>query len=161
MKINTMRFGDIDVEERQIFTFGKGLPGFPKERQFAFLPHDDGSDNKPNFAYLQSLSTPELTFLLADPFAFFPDYEFTIDDETELRLGTSTQNMPMVWCISMILNKVEDISANLLAPILFNVENNMAMQMILENSKYSTRHRLFPEKTIGSKGSEEAADAST
>lgn len=161
MLINTVRFGEIEVAERQVFTFEKGLPGFPDEREFAFLPHDDKTDDKPSFAYLQSLQTPELTFLLADPFAFFPDYEFTIDDETELSIGTSASNLPMVWSIAMVLNKVEDMTVNLVAPVLFNVENRQAVQMILDNNKYTTRHRLFPEGTKAMGSGEEADNAGT
>ncbi len=161
MKINTVRFGEIEVLERQVFTFANGLPGFPDEREFAFLPHDDKTDDKPTFAYLQSLMTPELTFLLADPFAFFPDYEFIIDDETEQGLGTSASNLPMVWSIAMVLNNVEDMTVNLVAPVLFNVENRQAVQMILDNNKYNTRHRLFPENIKTLRGGEEAAHAGT
>ena len=148
MLINTVRFGELDVNERQVFTFGEGLPGFATETLFAFLPHDDGSDNKPNFAYLQSLKTPELTFLLADPFAFFPEYEFEIDDVTEADLNTSTQNLPMVWTIVTVLNKIEDMTLNLVAPLLFNVENRRAAQMILNNHRYGTRHRVFADDII-------------
>ena len=145
MLINTVRFGEIEVSEKQIFTFEFGLPGFVDEHEFAFLPHDDGIDDKPNFAYLQSLITPELTFLLADPFVFFSDYEFNVDDATEQLLGTSLENLPMVWSIGMVLNKVEDMTINLVAPVLFNVENQKAMQLILDGTKYKTRHRIFSE----------------
>ncbi|MDR3349186.1 MAG: flagellar assembly protein FliW [Acidaminococcales bacterium] len=145
MMVNTMRFGAIEVDERQIFEFSKGLPGFHAERRFAFLPHDAGENEKPNFAYLQSLSTPELTFLLADPFAFFPDYEFTVDDATEESLGSSAANLPMVWSIAMIPDKVENMTINLVAPVLFNLENHKATQLILDNNKYSTRHRIFSD----------------
>lgn len=145
MIVNTTRFGDIDVNEKQVFNFEHGLPGFSDEKKFAFLPHDDGSEDKPNFAYLQSLKTPELTFLLADPFAFFPDYEFAVDDATEKFLGTSMDNLPMVWSIGMILDKIENMTINLVAPVLFNVENQKAVQLILDGTKYKTRHRIFPE----------------
>ena len=144
MLVHTIRFGDIEVDERQIFDFENGLPGFPAERRFAFVPHGDGGD-KPSFAYLQSLRTPELTFLLADPFTFFPDYEFIVDDATEEVIGTSTENMPMVWCIAMVPDKVENMTVNLVAPVLFNLQSKKSMQLILDNNKYNTRHRLFPE----------------
>jgi flagellar assembly factor FliW len=162
-----MRFGDIEVDERQIFEFVKGLPGFHEERRFAFLPHDAGGDEKPNFAYLQSLSTPELTFLLADPFAFFPDYEFVVDDATEEKLGATAANLPMVWSIAMIPDKVENMTINLVAPVLFNVENHKATQLILDNNKYGTRHRIFSDdirermaqKPRGQESGEVAQDA--
>lgn len=154
MLISTMRFGDIEVKDTQIFNFDEGLPGFPDEKKFAFLPNDDGSEDKPNFAYLQSLTTPELTFLLADPFAFFHDYEFTIDESIEALLGTSANNLPMVWSIGMVLNKIEDMTINLVAPVLFNIENQKAMQLILDGTKYKTRQRIFPENIKDEMGKE-------
>ena len=158
MLVHSMRFGDIEVEERQIFTFDNGLPGFLTERRFAFLPHGDGND-KSNFAYLQSLETPELTFLLADPFTFFPDYEFVVDDATEETIGTSTENMPMVWSIAMVPDKVENMTINLVAPVLFNLQNKKALQIILDNNKYGTRHRLFPEDIRGQMAKKQSGEA--
>ena len=164
MLVHTTRFGDIEVDERQIFNFANGLPGFPYERRFAFLPHGDG-DDKPHFAYLQSLETPELTFLLTDPFNFFPDYEFNIDDATEEQIGVSADNVPMVWCIAMIPDKVENMTANLVAPILFNIQNKTSAQIILDNNKYTTRHRLFPadikEQMAKQQGGEAGGNAGT
>lgn len=151
MFTNTVRFGEIEVNEKQVFTFEHGLPGFPEEKKFAFLPHDDGTNEKPSFAYLQSMTSPELTFLMADPFAFFPDYEFSIDDTTEQMLGTSMDNLPMVWSIGMVLNKIEDMTINLVAPVLFNVESQKALQLILDGTQYKTRHRIFPENIAETK----------
>jgi flagellar assembly factor FliW len=37
------------------------------------------------------------------------------------------------------------MTANLLAPVVVNIENMQAKQVILEKSNYTTKHRLFPE----------------
>lgn len=143
MKINSIRFGEIEVFDEQLFSFPKGLPGFPYEQQFVFLPSENDGSDKPLFAYLQSTRTPELTFILVDPFAFFPEYEFVINDDTEDFLETSVNNIPMIWSVATVKDKIENMTINLLAPVLFNVKNKKAIQMILDTSRYTTRHKIF------------------
>jgi flagellar assembly factor FliW len=166
MMVKTLRFGDIEVDEKNVFEFAKGLPGFPQERRFVFLPHETKGAEKPVFAYLQSVSTPELTFLLADPFHFFSDYEFVIDDATETELGLVDGNYPMVWSIAIIPGKVDDMTVNLAAPLLFNLKNQKAEQVIMDNNKYSTKQKLFPDNIRarmagGQSGGEVTRDAGT
>jgi len=143
MKINSMRFGEIEIVKEQLFSFPKGIPGFPYEQEFAFLPSENNGSDKPLFAYLQSTKTPELTFILVDPFFFFPEYEFVIDDDTEDFLETSVNNIPMIWSVATAKGKVEDMTINLLAPVLFNIKSQKAVQMILDTSRYTTRHKIF------------------
>ena len=70
MKTDTKYFGEIDYEEDQVLSFPKGLYGFEDERSFLLLPF---SGNKTLYA-LQSLTTPQLAFVLVDPFALLPEY---------------------------------------------------------------------------------------
>ena len=37
------------------------------------------------------------------------------------------------------------MTANLMAPIVLNTANMQARQLVLDKSKYTTKHRLFPE----------------
>lgn len=162
MKISSTRLGELEVVQEQIFFFPKGLPGFPGERKFAFLPEEDESEDKPMFAYLQSISNPALTFILVDPFAFFPAYELVIDDNTELVLGISGNNVPMIWTIATVKDEIKDMTVNLLAPLLFNINENIAGQMILDDSRYTTKHKVFSaeEVLLETEGGEDASTES-
>lgn len=140
MLIRSTRFGDINVSEKQIIQFPNGIPGFPEEKSFAYLL---GNSESP-FSYLQSLSEPNLTFLLADPFAFFNDYEFTLDDDTAEGLGLTAKNPPLVYNIATVKGKLEDMTVNLMAPVIINLQKRMGAQIILNKSKYLTRQKLFP-----------------
>ena len=42
--------------------------------------------------------------------------------------------------------RVQDMTANLMAPVLINAQNMQAVQLVLDKSRYTTKHRLFPEK---------------
>ncbi|MCX7780181.1 MAG: flagellar assembly protein FliW [Negativicutes bacterium] len=139
MKLATTRFGEIEAAEEQILTFESGLPGFPDERQFALLPYDDGP-----FVLLQAVANPDLTFVAVDPFRFFPDYEFKLDEAFVSALKLSEQSPPLVYCLVTIPENVQNMTANLLAPILINPLTKQAAQVVLEKRDYTTRHRLFP-----------------
>ena len=142
MILKSTRFGELEIADEQVFTFAEGIPGFPEDKQFAYLPF--GELDKTPFAYLQSVDSPELTFLLADPFSFFHDYEINLSDELGEQMGFSDDNPPHVYTIVTIPEKMEEMTTNLLAPVLLNWQDKLGCQVILEKTPYTTRHRLFP-----------------
>lgn len=142
-KVNTLRFGEIEVEEDKIVHFEHGIPAFDEEHEFLIIPYNEESP----YVFLQSLNTPDLAFLMTMPFVFFPDYEFEIDDETQARLGITKQEDMLVYTLLTIPGgRVQDMTANLMAPVLINTQNMQAIQLVLDKSRYTTKHRLFPEK---------------
>ena len=55
-------------------------------------------------------------------------------------------------CVVLLVipnGRVQDITANLLAPVIINKHTMQAQQVVLERSKYQTKHRLFPVKKEG------------
>ena len=142
-KIHTVRFGDINVPEEKIVHFKQGIPAFEEEHEFLIIPYEEKSP----YFFLQSLTSPDLAFLMTMPFLFFSDYEFEIDDETERQLGIQQQSDILVYALLTIpQGRVKDMTANLMAPIVLNQKTMQAKQLVLERSRYTTKHRLFPEK---------------
>ncbi|SDG17120.1 flagellar assembly protein FliW [Desulfosporosinus hippei] len=141
MKIKSTRFGELEVAEKQLFKFPQGIPGFPEEKNFAFIPLEEESP----FSYLQSTTEVNLTFLLVNPFAFFQDYEFILEDEVAKELDLSQSNPPQVFLIASVKEKLEDMTANLLAPVVMNILNCTGKQIILDKPEYSIKHKLFPD----------------
>lgn len=141
-RVNTVRFGEIEVEEDKIVHFEAGIPAFEEEHEFLIIPYDEESP----YVFLQSLTTPDLAFLMTIPFVFFPDYEFEIDDETLEKLGIRNQEELLIYAlITLPGGRVEDMTANLMAPVVINTTNMQARQVVLDRSRYNTKHRLFPK----------------
>ena len=140
MKITTTRFGEIDIAEDKIIKFNQGIPGFEEERDFAIIPYDEKSP----FLFLQSLSQGDLAFLIINPFLIFPDYEFEIDDLSieELQVKQS-EEMLTYTIITMTDGDIKKMTTNLIAPLIINKSNNLAKQVVLEKSNYTTKHSLF------------------
>ncbi|MDF2635272.1 MAG: fliW [Pelosinus sp.] len=141
MKVKSTRFGEIEVSEQAILQFPHGIPGFIDEKVFAFLPYDVDSP----FAFLQSVNEPDLTFMIMEPFSFFPDYDFELDNSIVKALGFSDKNPPQIFNIIRMTEKLEEMTANLLAPIIVNWQNRKAMQYVLDKTSYNVRHRVFPD----------------
>lgn len=136
MIIHSTRFGPVEVDENDVLQFPEGLPGFPEEKVFAFFPYKPDSP----FYFLQSVTDQDLSFLMINPFDFFAGYEFSLDDEQVNQLKISQGITPEVYCIVTIRGKIEEMTANLLAPIIINRHHGVALQVILEKSAYTTKH---------------------
>jgi flagellar assembly factor FliW len=141
-KVNTLRFGEVEVAEDKVVHFADGIPAFEDEHEFVIVPYDDESP----YVFLQSLTTPDLAFLMTMPFVFFPEYEFELDDENQDKLGLTRQDGMLIYTLLTINGgKVKDMTANLMAPVVVNTANMQARQVVLDRSSYTTKHRLFPE----------------
>ena len=142
-KINTLRFGELEIEEQDVVRFADGIPAFEDEHEFVVLPYEEGTP----YMFLQSLITPELAFLMTDPFVFFPEYSFELEDENMDRLDIKSMDDVLVCTlISVPRSGVADMTTNLLAPVVINRHTMQARQIVLEKTQYTTKHRLFPEK---------------
>lgn len=142
-KVNTLRFGEIEVDEGKIVHFADGIPAFEEEHEFLIIPYDEESP----YVFLQSMVTPELAFLMTMPFVFFPEYEFELDDANQEKLGLTRQEDMLVYMLLTIPDgQVESMTANLMAPIVMNQVTMQARQIVLDKSPYTTKHRLFPVK---------------
>ena len=144
-KINTMRFGEIEVEDDKVVHFRKGIPAFEDEHEFVIIPYDEESP----YYFMQSLKSPELAFLITTPFIFFPEYSIEVDDDTMAELNIKNSEDVLLYSIITIPNgSIRYMTANLLAPLVLNIENMQAKQLVMEKTKYTTKHRLFPDKGV-------------
>lgn len=139
MIVESTRLGSLEIAEEDIIAFPKGLLGFEEEHRFLLLPYEPESP----FFLLQSVADQNLMFLLVDVFTFFKDYEFVLDDQLVVELELSEEYRPHIFAIVNVPKNAADMTANLLAPLVFNVDRRMAQQVVLDKTVYKTKHRLF------------------
>lgn len=148
-KVQTVRFGEIEVEESKIVRFKEGIPAFEEEKEFLIIPYDEESP----YVFLQSLKTPELAFLMTMPFVFFPEYEIEIDDDSISELEIEKQEDVLIYSLITIpAGNIKSMTTNLMAPIVINQVNLQGKQIILDKNKYKTKHRLFQEENTVAEG---------
>ena len=128
MKIQTSRFGEIEGDEKAIFNFTMPILGYNDETQFILVESKEAA----LFKWLQSTKTPDLAFLTTTPSAFGIDYVFELPDEAESALDVKKAEELLVLNIAKVPNNnPRGTTVNLLAPIVFNITNNCAGQVIL------------------------------
>ena len=147
MKLHTTRFGTVDVEESEIYTFPNGLPGFEWMRSFVLLQPDP---NVP-ISFLQSAEEAEIAFIMTSPFLFYPEYEFELNDGEKRELSIEREEDVEVHCIMTVRDELETATLNLLAPVVLNKSERIGKQLILAGTSYHTKH---PLKSVNESGSD-------
>lgn len=122
-------------------TFNEGIPAFEEYKNYQIQLNEDIENP---FHTLQSLEEPELSFVIIDPFIFKDDYDFKLTESTLEKLDISQERDVAVYTIVNIQDDdYNNMTANLLAPIIINTTKKLAKQIILNDTDYSTKHRLI------------------
>lgn len=137
MLIQTSRFGELEVAQDRTIRFGEGILGFPKQKEYALIQ----TSSESGFYWLQSVDTPDLAFVVCDPRLFVPDYQVPTKVEELEGIGLSDPEQAQVFTI---VNKSGNmLTGNFQGPLVVNVENRKAKQLVLSDKRYSTRHPLI------------------
>jgi len=134
MKINTTRFGEIEIDDSGIIDFPLGLPGFQNLKRFFLLDYRDP------IRWLHSVDDPDIAFIVIEPFNIFSDYTFMLDDETREFLKAEDSKDVAVFVILVVAENI--LNANLKAPLIVNLKSLKGVQMLLEDERYSFRTPL-------------------
>lgn len=140
MKISTVKFGEIDIEENRIFEFVLPVIGFNELKKFVILDFNKES----MFKWLQSTEDPSLAFPIVSMFSMNSDYSIDIPDSAVEKLKIKNVESLLVMNIASIpQNEPYNTTINLLAPIIFNLDELLAGQIILSGSGYDVSFPLF------------------
>ena len=140
MKINSSRFGEIEVDDQRIMTFPKGLLGFPDYQHYVLI--EAGQDSY--FWWLQSVDKPDLAFIVTDPTLFIPTYKVPVKAEQIGQLNLNTVDDAQVLVI--VNKRGETLTGNLQGPLVINVKNCMGEQLVLSDRRFTTRVPLVEVK---------------
>lgn len=124
MRINTSRFGRIDIDAGDVIRFPSGLPGLEDCREWALLA--DASNEA--LGWLQCTTRPEAALAVVSPRRFVPDYQVRIprSELTPLALTDIRQAQVVV-----VVGKTDTtLTLNLKAPIVINLEARTGRQVV-------------------------------
>ena len=147
------RFGAIAFDPADAIEFPDGLIGFENARRFVTI---SAGGNSP-FLWLQSIETPALAFLLADPDAFAPQYAPELPAFALTELGIGADSPYLLWTTANVpAGRPRDATLNLAAPIVVNPDSRIGGQIVLDGDAYNIRYRAFPpvQERTGGKASE-------
>ena len=140
MKINTVRFGEVEIEKERIFKFTLPIIGFDELKDFVIL--DINKDSF--FKWLQSVEDPALAFPIVSVFSMDIDYSIDLPDNVVETLKIQNVESLLVMNIASIpQDNPQGTTINLLAPLIFNLDELLAGQVILSGSGYGISFPLF------------------
>ncbi len=141
MLVQTGRFGQIEVSSEEIISIPSGILGFPNDHNFCLV--DSGDDTL--ILWLQSLSNPLLSFPILEPKIFKPDYIVRLSAAELRELRLESIKHASVFTILTIPSSLVEMTANLKAPLVINIKEKTAKQVVLQENDQPIKHPMFKE----------------
>ncbi|MDL2226771.1 flagellar assembly protein FliW [Deltaproteobacteria bacterium OttesenSCG-928-M10] len=139
IKINTKRFGEMEFSEDSVVKVIGGLIGLSGYENFVIIRYQDDSP----FYWLQCVDDPELALVMVSPLLFKPDYDPPIPLSLNQELDIQSPGDITVFVIVTIpAGNPQDMTANLLGPVVVNARSRRARQLVLDDRVYSHRYRV-------------------
>ncbi|MBF0628184.1 MAG: flagellar assembly protein FliW [Magnetococcales bacterium] len=144
MEVHGTRFGTLKYMEDELIILEQGMMGFPNSKQYLMFPFSDDS----SFYWFQSVDEPEVAFIVINPFDFFTELEFLVEDADTQAIGLETgEDMEVFSLLTIPDGKPEEMRTNLAGPVVVNVRNRRGRQVVIK--EYSARQPLIPYEMRG------------
>lgn len=140
MTTETRLFGEITIADEKLITFQDGIVGFPFLNRFALI-HDAEKKNSP-IMWLQSMDEPDFAIPVIEPNIVVDHYNPVVNDEHLAPVGELEPDQMYVLVTLTVPPQIENMSVNLKAPIVINMKNNRAVQIIVED-EYQVKHPIY------------------
>lgn len=159
ISVKTTRFGEIGVCSSDTIFFPGGIIGFPELKKYVLIDHQDDSP----FKWLQSLDDGAVAFVIVNPLLFLPDYSVDVTEFEIKALEIKDEKDAIISVIVTIPEDPSQMTANIKAPVIFNLKNRYGKQIILTKSEFVTRYKVLDglskrTQDKGSKYSKELID---
>ena len=141
MIVETGRFGRITITEAEEIRIPQGLLGFPECTRFCLV--DPGDETL--ILWLQSLDQPNIVFPVLEPKIFKPDYTVRLSAQELRELKLENVNQSAVFSVLTVPEDISQMSANLKAPLVLNLREQIGRQVVLQENEYSIKHAMFKE----------------
>lgn len=143
MLVKTKYFGENDLAEEKILTFENGIMGFEDYKKYAILFDSEKGENKGAISWLQSLDEEMLAIPIIDPLVIKEDYNPIVEEELLKPLGQLTEeNMAMLVTMTIPAD-LEEMTVNLRAPLIINLDTKKGCQVIVENKDYEIKYKIY------------------
>ena len=125
-RVIATRLGEREISLDRVIHFPRGLIGMENKRDFTVLQVREGAP----LLILQSMNDPGLGLLVADPFAFLPDYQLRINDaEQRLLQASAIEDLAILVTATIPPGKPEETALHLMGPILINHRVRLGLQV--------------------------------
>lgn len=137
MKVESSRFGTLELEHDRVIEFPQGLIGFADYHRYVLLEHAPGSP----VHWLQSTELPELALPVVNPDKFVAGYVVQAPAELNRLLGEFTPEDLWLGVVLTIPTEGQPPTINLKAPVILNSRTRLGAQFVLDGD-LPVRHPL-------------------
>jgi flagellar assembly factor FliW len=141
LTVSTRNFGSIEVRQDQIINLEPGLLGFTRFHRYVLIEHPRESP----FLWLQSLDRPDMAFVVMEPQNLVADYLPGPLPQVRQDLGVGTpEDLKVLVILTIPPGKPQEMTANLMGPVVINLKTRQGKQLVLEDPRYSHKYRVLP-----------------
>ena len=140
MTTKTRLFGEITIADEKLIIFPEGIVGFPFLKTFALI--HDAEDEKAPIMWPQSMKEPGFAMPVIEPNLVMDNYNPTVNDEFLTPVGELAPDQIYSLVTITVPPEIEKMSVNLKAPIVINMANNKAVQIIVEDD-FKVKHPIY------------------
>ena len=119
--------------------------GFPHIKRYCIFQHKKDS---PLF-WFQAVDEPSHAFVITNPWLFKPDYHVEVKAAGE-EMGWDREGedigLEVYVVVTIPRGKPEEMTANLVGPLVINPEAGEAIQIILTQEEYTHKYPLIKKK---------------
>ena len=138
-KINSLTFGEIEIDDSTVYTFDGGIPGLSTIKRYAIVE----SEELAPFSWLQSCESPFISMMMLDPTLIDPTYKVRLNNEHEALIGQFTPDDVGVRVLVVVPQDPSQMTANLLAPIILNPKTLKGAQIVVEGTREMLRVKVI------------------
>jgi len=129
------------MDPNRSFLFESGFPGFPGIRRFRLEP----DESIVPLEWLVCTEDPEIRFIVVNPMIFRPDYAPRLTKEHMKALNIHRKEELRILVIVTLHEDYEKSTANMASPLMFNITDYKAVQILLDDGAYSNSEPIFEE----------------
>ncbi|MEZ4224486.1 MAG: flagellar assembly protein FliW [Polyangiaceae bacterium] len=135
MRIDTDRFGTIELKTSEVINFPAGVIGFPTDKNFALIRHG----NSECIGWLQSLDNGALALPVVSAHGLTPDYPDVPITDAAREAGIAESDNELAVLAVLCAPRGQPATVNLMAPIVVNSTTRQGAQIALDGTRFSTR----------------------
>ncbi len=124
MRIETQRFGPLEVDGRELLLFPGGLIGLESLRQWLLIPDLEN----PAVAWLQSASRGDRALAMISPRLFVPDYRVHVTTAALEPLQLLSDHR--TYILTTLSGRPGAVTTNLRAPVIINLDRRLGCQVV-------------------------------
>jgi flagellar assembly factor FliW len=129
MKLETERFGVVEIEPDDILLFPQGLLAFDDLRHWVLL----ADDHNGALAWLQSVARPDVAFAVMSPRRVCANYRVQLKGSQLAGLELEQEHQTFV--LTLLNHEGGQTTANLRAPLLINLDRRLGRQVVTSDEQ--------------------------